>query len=155
MEHWNSLSTLHGLFTIRKPPCCILLVCKVHDLAAQSPATSAVRVVNTTQSLTWSLHLQAKQFDPDFGMDGDDEDGWEDALRHLDACGPGVHLQIGRTSSDRREGSLKSTSSGGLGVLFDDSLRDKVNFESQMLLDHSLSDSSNNIIKLFAWMLST
>lgn len=59
-------------------------------------------------------------------MDGDDEDGWEDALGYLDACGPGVHLQIGRMSSDKQSGSLVSTSSGGFGILLDESQRDHV-----------------------------
>lgn len=77
-------------------------------------------------NLVWSLLKQAKQLDPEFGMDGGDEDGWEDALGYLDACGPGVHLQIGRLSSDKRSNSLRSIGSGGMGVLFDDSLRDKV-----------------------------
>ena len=29
-----------------------------------------------------------------------DEDGWDEALGYMDACGPGWHLQIARTTSD-------------------------------------------------------
>lgn len=41
---------------------------------------------------------QAKQFDPEFGHE-DDQEEWDDALGYLDACGPGFNL-IARTSSE-------------------------------------------------------
>ena len=33
-------------------------------------------------------------------MQAGDEDGWDEALGYMDACGPGWHLQIARTTSD-------------------------------------------------------
>ena len=41
-----------------------------------------------------------------------DEDGWDEALSYMDACGPGWHLQIARTTSDDglANESLKSLS---------------------------------------------
>lgn len=61
-------------------------------------------------------------------MDGDDEDGWDTALGYLDACGPGYHLQIARTTSmDKHLGASMKSSSGSLGnFLMDDSQKEKV-----------------------------
>ena len=97
-------------------------------LALQDSLAMSISMSPALINLAWSHLQQAKQLDPEFGMDGGDEDGWEDALGYLDACGPGVHLQIGRLSSDKRSNSLRSIGSGGMGVLFDDSLRDKVGY---------------------------
>ena len=60
-----------------------------------------------------ALHLQARQFEPDYGRGGPGEE-WDEALGYLDACGPGVNL-IARTSSElpgTRWGSLISQGSG-------------------------------------------
>ena len=50
-----------------------------------------------------------------------DEDGWDEALGYLDACGPGWHLQIARTKSE--DFNLLSTGSGLSTVLLGDSAR--------------------------------
>ncbi len=74
--------------------------------------------------------LQAKQLDPDFGLDVEDEDGWDDALGYLEACGPGVQHQIARTNSLERtltSSSLLSNGSDASQFLVDDSQKDKVN----------------------------
>ena len=73
--------------------------------------------------------LQAKQLDPDFGLDVEDEDGWDDALGYLDACGPGVQHQIARTTSLERtltSSSLLSNGSETSQLFADDSHKDKV-----------------------------
>lgn len=73
--------------------------------------------------------MQAKQLDPDFGLDGDDEDGWETALGYLEACGPGYHLQMARTTSLEKtltSSSLLSENSDYGNFLMDDSQKEKV-----------------------------
>lgn len=53
--------------------------------------------------------------DPEYGRQAGDEDGWDEALGYMDACGPGWHLQIARTTSDdglANTGSLISHPSG-------------------------------------------
>ena len=58
---------------------------------------------------------QARQMDPEYGRQAGDEDGWDEALGYMDACGPGWHLQIARTTSDdglANTGSLISHPSG-------------------------------------------
>jgi hypothetical protein len=52
--------------------------------------------------------------DPEYGRHSADSDGWDDALGYMDACGPGWHLQIARTTSDDglANGSLISHASG-------------------------------------------
>ena len=73
--------------------------------------------------------MQAKQLDPDFGMDMEDEDGWDDALGYLEACGPGVQHQIARTTSLERtltSSSLMSNGSEASQFLVDESQKDKV-----------------------------
>lgn len=73
--------------------------------------------------------LQAKQLDPDFGLDDEDEDGWDDALGYLDACGPGIQHQIARTTSLENNlgaSSLKSNGSETVQFSVDDSQKDKV-----------------------------
>lgn len=76
------------------------------------------------------LSLQAKQLDPEFGMDGDDDDGWDTALGYLDACGPGFHLQIARTTSienNLANSSIRSSTSDlGTNILLDESQKEKV-----------------------------
>lgn len=57
-----------------------------------------------------------------------DEDGWDEALGYLDACGPGWHLQIARTKSEDfnlSSSSLLSTGSGLSTVLLGDSARNE------------------------------
>ena len=57
-----------------------------------------------------------------------DEDGWDEALGYLDACGPGWHLQIARTKSEDfnlSSSSLLSTGSGVSTVLLGDSARNE------------------------------
>ena len=46
-----------------------------------------------------------------------DEDGWDEALGYMDACGPGWNLQIARTTSDDglANESLRSLSNCMLG----------------------------------------
>ena len=75
------------------------------------------------------MAAQAKQLDPDFGMDGEDEDGWDEALGYLDACGPGFHLQIARTASADKNlvsSSVVSNGSDLSNLLIDDSQKEKV-----------------------------
>ena len=77
---------------------------------------------------------QAKQLDPDFGLDVEDDDGWDDALGYLEACGPGVQHQIARTTSLERtltSSSLLSNGSEASQFLVDDSHKDKVLFSSK------------------------
>ena len=75
------------------------------------------------------MYVQAKQLDPDFGMDGEDEDGWDEALGYLDACGPGFHLQIARTASADKNlvsSSVVSNGSDLSNLLIDESQKEKV-----------------------------
>lgn len=70
----------------------------------------------------FALHLQARQFEPDYGRVGPGEE-WDEALGYLDACGPGVNL-IARTSSElpgTRWGSLISQGSGTLNSWLEES----------------------------------
>ena len=62
-------------------------------------------------------------------MDGLDEDGWDEALKYLDACGPGFHLQIARTTSVERDlarSSLLSQGSDLSTLLMEDSHKEPV-----------------------------
>ncbi|KAK9843420.1 hypothetical protein WJX81_001473 [Elliptochloris bilobata] len=71
---------------------------------------------------------QARQLDPEYGLQAGDEDGWDEALGYLDACGPGWHLQIARTTSEEfnlSSSSLVSTGSGLSTVLLGDSARNE------------------------------
>ena len=70
---------------------------------------------------------QAKQFDPDFGKDGD-EDDFEAALNYMEAVGGGLNLQIGRgvsmggdLSSDRALSLLSPSLSQPEGMLLEGS----------------------------------
>jgi len=63
-------------------------------------------------------------------MEGDDEDGWDDALGYLDACGPGVQHQIARTTSMEQnlagDSSVASNASEMSQLLVDESQKEKV-----------------------------
>lgn len=64
---------------------------------------------------------QAKQFDPDYGKNaGDEEDGWDEALGYLGACGTGINLQIGRTVSvDKGLGKTSLHRDGSVSFMLD------------------------------------
>lgn len=94
-------------------------------LISYSKSISAL--VRLLSYIVWML--QAKQLDPDFGLDGDGDDGWDDALGYLEACGPGVQHQIARTTSLEQtlaSASLASNGSEAAHFLVDNSQRDKV-----------------------------
>ena len=61
--------------------------------------------------LAWSLALlavqteQAKQFDPEYGREGGDDE-WGDALGYMEALAGGLNLQIARTISAEQYASL-------------------------------------------------
>ena len=59
------------------------------------------------------------------GAQAGDEDGWDEALGYMDACGPGWHLQIARTTSDDglANSSLISHASGLSNCFLGDSQR--------------------------------
>lgn len=76
-----------------------------------------------------TVFLKAKQLDPDFGMEGDDDDGWDDALGYLDACGPGVQHQIARTTSMEQNlagASSMASNASDMSLMVDESQKDKV-----------------------------
>ena len=64
---------------------------------------------NDGHSHVWSCTAVAS---PSSCEQAGDEDGWDEALGYMDACGPGWHLQIARTTSDDglANESLKSLS---------------------------------------------
>lgn len=67
---------------------------------------------------------QTRQFDPE--LTGDEDGGWDDALRYLNACGPGFHLQIARTvSTDQTLGASMVSQGSGIStaLLADESQR--------------------------------
>ncbi|CAL8467141.1 g6677 [Coccomyxa elongata] len=70
---------------------------------------------------------QARQMDPQYGLQAGDEDGWDEALGYMDACGPGWHLQIARTTSDDglANSSLISHASGLSTCFLGDSQRSR------------------------------
>ncbi|EIE26801.1 hypothetical protein COCSUDRAFT_59309 [Coccomyxa subellipsoidea C-169] len=70
---------------------------------------------------------QARQMDPEYGLQAGDEDGWDEALGYMDACGPGWHLQIARTTSDDglANSSLISHASGLSNCFLGDSQRSR------------------------------
>lgn len=59
------------------------------------------------------------------GVQAGDEDGWDEALGYMEACGPGWHLQIARTTSDDglANSSLISHASGLSNCFLGDSQR--------------------------------
>ncbi|KAK9824568.1 hypothetical protein WJX72_011385 [[Myrmecia] bisecta] len=87
---------------------------------------------------------QAKQFDPSYGAEGDDDDGWDAALGYLDACGPGWHLQIARTTSvDKNLGySLVSHGSDLSTLLLEESQREGT------LREHADMDATRSLVSV-------
>ena len=75
-----------------------------------------------------------------------DEDGWDEALGYMDACGPGWHLQIARTTSDDglANESLKSLSN----CMLSDSTRSVSLFPLALLILSSLQSNLGNICAL-------
>ena len=112
-------------------------LCNPVPCELETPVTALQSTVElSTQQLagrrsgsSTAVRAQAKQLDPEFGMDGEDEDGWDEALGYLDACGPGFHLQIARTASADKNlvsSSVVSNGSDLSNLLIDDSQKEKV-----------------------------
>ena len=80
-----------------------------------------------------------------------DEDGWDEALGYMDACGPGWHLQIARTTSDDglANESLKSLSN----CMLSDSTR-SVRKHNLLLIGPRAQASSSLLTRSQLWLHS-
>lgn len=80
----------------------------LHSLALNwpSPRRTAVDTCHPAAMLGCLLQTeQAKQFDPEYGKEGGDDE-WGDALGYMDALAGGLNLQIARTISTDQYNSL-------------------------------------------------
>lgn len=82
--------------------------CSTHYIGVllTSPASHTKRLLHAAANAQTE---QAKQFDPEYGREGADDE-WGDALGYMDALAGGLNLQIARTISVDNYNSLPLTS---------------------------------------------